>query len=347
MSERITQSMYDRFPFDKWSRIGQKGRIGRKLDRLRQRARHWYLKRLLTRKSIADVKVDFTKIAKFTAEVFPESGPEPWLDRPDAAQRIAERLAAGAIDAERAELARQYADKGYVILKGLFAPDLLDELWADYERRVYDGTVPVETWQKESGDLFLGRCLNPHMTVPRLKTLTHDRRLLDLLTFLMGVPAIPFQTITGFAGSQQLPHSDAIHMTTYPPGYLSAAWIAFEDIHPDCGPLVYFPGSHRLPYLMTHHIADDHVDEQYKRTRWYNDVYEKEIQRLIGEHNLEDKYLCCGKGDVLIWHSNLIHGGSPRKDLQLSRRAMVGHFFGEGAFCYGDRNEAMVDPYQG
>ena len=47
-------------------------------------------------------------------------------------------------------------------------------------------------------------------------------------------------------GSQQGAHSDSIHMTTYPIGYLSAAWIAFEDIHPDSGPQLFYPGSHRL-----------------------------------------------------------------------------------------------------
>ena len=49
----------------------------------------------------------------------------------------------------------------------------------------------------------------------------------------------PLQTIAGHKGSQQGVHSDSIHMTTYPLGYLTAAWIAFEDIHPDSGPLVY------------------------------------------------------------------------------------------------------------
>ena len=58
------------------------------------------------------------------------------------------------------------------------------------------------------------------------------------------------QTIASHKGSQQGLHSDSIHMTTYPLGYLTAAWIAFEDIDPDCGPLVYYPGSHRLPYCV-------------------------------------------------------------------------------------------------
>jgi ectoine hydroxylase-related dioxygenase (phytanoyl-CoA dioxygenase family) len=53
------------------------------------------------------------------------------------------------------------------------------------------------------------------------------------------------------------------------------------------------------------------------------------------------------EGDILIWHANLIHGGSKRNDTQLSRRAMVGHYFGEGALCFGDIHEIKLDPYEG
>ncbi|CAN5286555.1 hypothetical protein BH09SUM1_BH09SUM1_15790 [soil metagenome] len=350
MSERITKSMYDGFPFEKRELLNHVGWFQRKVNRLkriRQGARVENLKRKLSHDCIADKKVDFTAISKFTADSFPESGPLPWLDRPDAMQQIDKLLAEGKITAERAEQAKYYCENGYVILKGFFPPPLMDEVWANYVSRVFDGKVPVEIYQKDRGDLFLGRCLNPHVTVPKLKTLTRDPRLVDLVSFLLGVPAIPFQTIIGFAGSEQLPHSDAIHMTTYPNGYLAAAWIAFEDIHPDSGPLVYFPGSHKLPYLFTHHMEDDEVEEQYKHTTWYNDVYEKAIQELIEKHGLTPKYLNCEKGDVLVWHSNLIHGGSRRNDPQLSRKALVGHYFGEGALCYGDRHEAFLDPYQG
>jgi hypothetical protein len=39
---------------------------------------------------------------------------------------------------------------------------------------------------------------------------------------------------------------------------------------------------------------------------------------------------------VLIWHANLLHGGSARRDMQLSRRAAVCHFFVKGTFVYHD-----------
>ena len=42
------------------------------------------------------------------------------------------------------------------------------------------------------------------------------------------------------------------------------------------------------------------------------------------------------KGDVLFWHANLVHGGSPRANMQRSRRAVVCHYFAEGCVCYHD-----------
>ena len=341
--------MYDDFPFEKWKTIGHRNRIQWKLHRAQERFRYWRLKRRMTRETIAETRVDFTKVKEFRADTFPESGPYPWLDRPNAQEEIDRRLRADEITAEQADLARKFDEDGYVILEGFFDHTLLDDVWAEYEREVYAGKVPVETYQRENGDLYLGRCLNPHLTVPRLRIMMHDKRLLDLASFLLGVQAIPFQTITGFAGSEQRAHSDSIHMTTYPLGYLAAAWMAFEDIHPDSGPLEYYPGSHRLSYLLSRDLVDKDkpIDMHYKRTTWYNHVYENAIGDLIRDQKLEPHYLDCKKGDVLIWHANLLHGGSKRKDPALSRRAMVAHYFGKGAFCYGDRHEMMLDLEQG
>jgi ectoine hydroxylase-related dioxygenase (phytanoyl-CoA dioxygenase family) len=51
---------------------------------------------------------------------------------------------------------------------------------------------------------------------------------------------------------------------------------------------------------------------------------------------LEPHYFHAKKGDVLFWHANLLHGGSKRRNLQLSRRALVSHYFVKGAVCYHD-----------
>jgi ectoine hydroxylase-related dioxygenase (phytanoyl-CoA dioxygenase family) len=146
----------------------------------------------------------------------------------------------------------------------------------------------------------------------------------------------PLQTIAAHKGSQQGLHSDSIHMTTYPLGYLTAAWIAFEDIDPACGPLVYYPGSHRLPYLFSKDAGIGETDLKEHGYATYQARYEPYIRQLVGQHHLEPHHFHAKKGDVLIWHANLIYGGSVRERLELSRRSVVCHFFVKNAFVYHD-----------
>jgi hypothetical protein len=42
------------------------------------------------------------------------------------------------------------------------------------------------------------------------------------------------------------------------------------------------------------------------------------------------------KGTVLIWHENLLHGGSIRLNQNLERRSVVIHSFADGACVYYD-----------
>src|SRR5471032_2370233 len=121
-------------------------------------------------------------------------------------------------------------------------------------------------------------------------------------------------------------------MTTYPLGYLTAAWVAFEDIHPDSGPLIYYPGSHRLPYVFSKDVGITESDFKREGYGPYHSKYEPRIAELIAEHGIQPRYFYAKKGDVLIWHANLLHGGSPRQDLTLSRKAAVIHFFVKGSF---------------
>jgi hypothetical protein len=98
-------------------------------------------------------------------------------------------------------------------------------------------------------------------------------------------------------------------MTTEPPGYLIAAWSALEACTPENGPLVYYPGSHRLPFVSTHDY--DSGNGTFTLGKDSNARYEEKIASLIKEKKLEAKTFLANPGDVLIWHSNLLHAGSP------------------------------------
>ena len=290
----------------------------------------------MAKRWIARQPVNFSKLPSFRAEHFPYSGPYPWLDLDDAAEMIGQKLCAGDITQEQAEQCRYWSEHGYVILRRLFDDETLDAVWSGYEDAIRRGRIKLAPEKAADDDPYSGRYLNPHKKVGAFCRILKHNGLLSLLRLLTGREPKPLQTIASHKGSQQGTHSDSIHMTTYPLGYLTAAWIAFEDIDPDSGPLVYYPGSHKLLYVFSKDV--EITEEDFKREGYqpYHARYEPRIQQLIEKHRLEPHYFHAKKGDVLIWHANLLHGGSPRRRMELSRRAVVCHFFGKGAFVYHD-----------
>ena len=133
-------------------------------------------------------------------------------------------------------------------------------------------------------------------------------------------------------------------MSTFPDGYLAATWTAMEDIEPDAGPLTYYPGSHRMPWQFSNDcgIGLDEVRADYNAA--YEAKYEPSVQRTIRDNELEPRTFLARKGDVLIWHHNLIHEGSPRSHPSRTRKSIVCHYFARGAFCYHDISGAWAQP---
>src|SRR5580658_7028189 len=284
----------------------------------------------------ADQAVKFSQVPAFRAEHFPYAGPYPWLDRPDALDRIDEKLRAGELTEEEAGQCRSWSRDGYIILKKLIDDPTLDTIWNAYEKAIRSGRIRLEAEPAGDNDPYPGRFLNPHKKSGSLCRVLKHAQLLRWIRLLMEREPKPLQTILAHKGSQQGVHSDSIHMTTYPLGYLSAAWIAFEDIYPDSGPLVYYPGSHRFPYVFSKDVGISVSEFKSAGYRSYEEKYEPFIQDLILRNDAQPKYFHARRGDVFIWHANLLHGGSKRRDLQRSRKAVVCHFFVKGAFVYHD-----------
>lgn len=265
----------------------------------------------------------------YRREYFPEFSRDAWLDAPDRDAQIRRKVEEGGLSRADAEACRRFAEDGYYIAEGLIEHRSVEAAFAAYDRALSTGRI-VRT----PGDQ---RYLNPHLAVPEVDTLFRDPAILRLNDLFLGGHATPFQTIGSHFGSQQLEHSDAIHMTTFPLGYMVAAWIACEDVHGDSGPLVYYPGSHRLPYYLSSEVGLAPM-EFLTRGEYaaYAAKYEPYIRDRIRERQLPGRFFHAKKGDVLFWHHNLIHGGSPILDPGRTRKAFVCHYFRREAFCYHD-----------
>ena len=280
-----------------------------------------------------DKPVNFSHMFYFRNEKFPQSKSVPWLDQPDAMLDLDTKVIKGEMSVDDADSYRMWIEDGYCIERNLFTEEEIDTAWDAYEKAINNGIITLDPAPDGEDDKLPGRKLNPHKQVPEIKALQCHEKILNITDKLLGRKTLPFQTIMGHKGSNQAAHSDAIHMTTYPLGYLIAAWIAMEDIHPDSGPLEFYPGSHRrLPYLLSNEAGIKLLG--FKSN--YHKLYEPMIRKQIKEKNLHSKTFVAKKGDVLFWHSNLLHGGKQRSDLSKSRKALVCHYFAEKVFTYHD-----------
>ena len=62
--------------------------------------------------------------------------------------------------------------------------------------------------------------------------------------------------------------------------------------------------------------------------------YEDRIEELIAEKQMSKASFKAKKGDLLIWHANLLHGGNGMNNKELSRKSMVFHYYSQDAICY-------------
>ena len=221
------------------------------------------------------------------------------------------------------ELKVQFDERGFVVIPAALV-DMADDINAEIERLLNEEKV---------GFNFTGtKIVFANKESDLIKGATLHKELVSLLGFLLDRPVHPFQTINFMYGSEQAAHSDSIHMSTYPEGNLTAAWIALEDVSVEQGALFYYPGSHKLPYIYNEDLGLN--ENALLLDVNPNKKYEQKVEQLLRENDLEKEVFLAGKGDILIWHPNLLHGGLPHTDRSRTRKSMVVHYFGEGVICY-------------
>lgn len=224
----------------------------------------------------------------------------------------------------RQPLSETWASGGYAVLKNYFSGTFIDEVNDEINRLLADKIIDFNYSGKKI--MFAFR------KGERMGQIARDPGIAAAFDFLMGRKMVPFQSINFEKSSEQRTHSDSIHMTTYPLGHLTAAWIALEDIGPDQGPLRYYPGSHKLPYILNkdfHHGGSKYLlgEDAYLH-------YENHVESLIEREKPQSEVLYPKKGDVFLWHGNLLHGAIPMNNPELTRKSMVVHYLSPEVICY-------------
>lgn len=288
-----------------------------------------------------------------------------WFDRPDAHDHVQEQLSAGKITLDEEHLLRNWIDDGCLALEKVIPERDIDEVNAFVDDLMRtDVPNPEVTLLGYTLDPEKGGDAVPHRDLVRLtpeqrqanarlspwrihelrnqcaaaSRIFQNKRLNDIASLIFGRTAYPRSTINFYLGSQQELHQDMAVFHVFPGNYLIGAWIALEDISPDSGPLRYAPGSHKSGQYPR---FDNHPQTTLRTCPLseYEDYYKftnAAADKVGGARFYEAK-----KGDVFLWHGMLVHGGSPVKNLALTRKSMVIHYLTQGV----DQTERVVGPF--
>ena len=255
----------------------------------------------------------------------------PWMDQPVTIEDIQSVPLYKTFNNNTQQQLLLWREKGFIILPQFFKSERIDKM---------ERSITTDLTEKNKQKYFSNRLINLHKTNKLVDALFRDAELLKLLSFILGKEALPYQTINFYKSSSQLAHSDSLHLTTEPLGYLVGVWVALEDVAPDSGEFFYYPGSHRFKYIMNKDF--DAKNNPWSLDERLNEKYEDKVAHIIRENQLEPEAFLPKKGDVMIWHANLLHGSHPKIDPSLTRKSLVMHYFAKGVLCYHESMERPV-----
>ncbi len=245
------------------------------------------------------------------------------------------------VTAPEVSLQQAWRRDGYVVLPRVVPADVIDRLNEDVAAfRRSCGESKDECGLGQRIGLFHVR--NPHAMVIAL-----NPEVRRFLSWALEDEPLLYGSLTFEAGTEQAAHQDSIFFYTQPLHAMAGCWTALEDIDPEAGPLFYYPGSHTWPLDGGAEILARHPDLRRRRAalawsfgrrhklaelaaemgnRWHGMLAER-----IAASGTQAAPALIRKGDVLVWHALLVHGGMRRKVRSLSRRSIVAHFIGKHA----------------
>jgi hypothetical protein len=292
---------------------------------------------LVHRKKLEHNKAQYKKYGLNKPIYFPISssdvetlseGKRPWLDVKDSKEVLPGHPVLKKVPQEVGDQLLNWSEKGYLIWKSFLPQDKIEAINNKIQKGLDSGTMKIQNRTK---------VMFAFQEIPEMNEAMNDPVLLEVLETILGRGVLPFQSINFIKPSQQRAHSDSVHMTTYPLGYLTAIWIALEDIDEENGPLFYYPGSHKLPYILNKDFQ--HGGNFWKVGEHANRLYEDKVEDMIQQYGLKKETLHAKAGDALIWHSNLLHGGSPLLDQNRTRKSMVFHYYGDEVIKYHELSQ--------
>jgi ectoine hydroxylase-related dioxygenase (phytanoyl-CoA dioxygenase family) len=261
-----------------------------------------------------------------------------WIDRGDFAEELRGRIRTGKVPERLAPDIRKFERDGVIVLESAASEEELVRFEAAISAAFRDGHAHLICQEPGNGkpkrvtagmDRKGTRIVDSFAVLPEALDLLSSPRLVEFLSVVLDERPKLFQSLSFDMGSEQGLHQDTAYVVVNRPLELVACWIALEDVRPGSGQLQYMVGSHRLPdfeFRTGRKHWDAAVDGMDPHTNWCKWILDEGHRRGFPIESFMAK-----RGDILVWHADLAHGGAPITDPRLTRKSLVGHYCPQSA----------------
>lgn len=278
------------------------------------------------------------KFAKdLTSRLFktPAAGPVPgerlWLDNEAASPA---RLKAISRPALRA-IATSFHEDGFVRLPGVVSDTLIEDAKRAYAEWCAEADQAQLTSRSDGRNPRIVNLHNARDEVARL--FTGSPAVLEVADMLFGYRASVYTSLSFQYGTEQPFHRDTPVFRTEPEEFYLGIWFALEDAGAENGELRALRGGHRGGRVDPHAFADARLPDISKLAPGGDPLwgpYQDAVTALCKQEGREVVQIPAKRGDVVIWHPQLPHGGSPIADKTKTRMSVVFHVVPEGVPVY-------------
>ena len=256
-----------------------------------------------------------------------------WVDRNDFIDRLAFKQQRGEISDQLSVAISRFARDGYVVIENAVPTGTIDRLNADIDRMWSNppkGAL-IETFkpdgkQKNIRPVLEYRGQSKLLDVYPFSAVAREAiaspKVIAFLTAILEEKPKAFQGLSFWNGSEQSIHKDTAYVKIDTnPMHILASWLALEDVQPGSGELEYYVGSHRAPDFLFGGASKWMASHPEEHSKFLESLH-KDAEAY---HHVKSSFL--GKrGDVLVWHGDLAHGGAPITKPGQTRKSLVTHF---------------------
>lgn len=261
-----------------------------------------------------------------------------WTDQGNALDIVEGRLELGLIDRKLAEALRAYIRDGYVVFRNAIPRRELIRARRALED-AYDGKirgqqfncpelgVEVGAWDERMKALP-AKALEIHAHSSAIRDAIFSPVVSRFLAVIFDRRALATQSLGFYRGSGQNGHQDSAYVTYTLPLQFAASWIALEDVKAGAGELFYRVGSQNLGDFLYAGEFKSVREAQRLRPDWdaaEMDAHVNSLRERSDQIGHPEKTFLAKAGDVLIWASDLVHGGKPIS-LDRTRKSVVTHY---------------------